>query len=119
MEPELRHGGTGCLIRTVEGNTGLFVDHYAVVDFNGFKEMVDALGGVQVCTPVAIDDAHTHLRLAPGTHTLDGRQALQYVRVRKSVGDGSDLQRIGRQQAFLASVMQVIDCLGRANKHAR
>ncbi|MFL6166232.1 MAG: LCP family protein [Ornithinibacter sp.] len=99
-------GGTGCLIRTLEGNTGLFVDHYAVVDFSGFKQMVDALGGVQVCTPVAIDDAHTHLRLTPGAHTLDGRRALQYVRVRKSIGDGSDLQRIGRQQAFLSSVMQ-------------
>ena len=99
-------GGTGCLIRTLEGNTGLFVDHYAVVDFRGFKQMVDALGGVQVCTPVAIDDAHTHLKLTPGTHTLDGRQALQYVRVRKSIGDGSDLQRIGRQQAFLSSVLQ-------------
>ncbi len=99
-------GGAGCLIRTLEGNTGLFVDHYAVVDFRGFKQMVDALGGVKVCTPVAIDDAHTHLQLAPGTHTLDGRQALQYVRVRKSIGDGSDLQRIGRQQAFLSSVMQ-------------
>ncbi len=99
-------GGAGCLIRTLEGDTGLFVDHYAIVDFSGFKQMVDALGGVQVCTPVAIDDAHTHLRLAPGTHTLDGRQALQYVRVRTSIGDGSDLQRIGRQQAFLSSVMQ-------------
>ena len=99
-------GGTGCLIRTLEGNTGLFIDHYAVVDFRGFKQMVDALGGVKVCTPVAIDDAHTHLKLTPGTHTLDGRQALQYVRVRKSIGDGSDLQRIVRQQAFLSSVMQ-------------
>ncbi len=99
-------GGAGCLIRTLEGNTGLFVDHYAVVDFRGFKQMVDALGGVRVCTPVAIDDAHTHLQLTPGKHVLSGRQALQYVRVRKSIGDGSDLQRIGRQQAFLSSVMQ-------------
>ena len=99
-------GGPGCLIRTLEGNTGLFIDHYAVVDFRGFKQMVDALGGVEVCTPVAIDDENTHLQLTPGKHTLDGRQALQYVRVRKSVGDGSDLQRIVRQQAFLSSVMQ-------------
>ncbi len=99
-------GGTGCLIRTLEANTGVFIDHYAVVDFRGFKQMVDALGGVKVCTPVAIDDANTHLQLTPGKHTLDGRQALQYVRVRKSVGDGSDLQRIGRQQAFLSSVIQ-------------
>jgi LCP family protein required for cell wall assembly len=99
-------GGTGCLIRTLEGNTGVFIDHYAVVDFRGFKRMVDALGGVQVCTPVAIDDFHTHLKLTPGKHVLDGRQALQYVRVRKTVGDGSDLQRINRQQAFLSSVAQ-------------
>ncbi|HET6969178.1 MAG TPA: LCP family protein [Ornithinibacter sp.] len=101
-----RIGGTGCLIRTLEGNTGLFVDHYAVVDFRGFKQMVDALGGVDVCTTEPIDDANTHLQLDAGRHTLDGRQALQYVRVRKSVGDGSDLGRIERQQAFLASVMQ-------------
>jgi LCP family protein required for cell wall assembly len=99
-------GGTGCLIRTLEGNTGVFIDHYAVVDFRGFKRMVDALGGVRVCTPVAIDDFHTHLKLTPGKHTLDGRQALQYVRVRKTVGDGSDLGRINRQQAFLSSIAQ-------------
>jgi LCP family protein required for cell wall assembly len=99
-------GGTGCLIRTLEGNTGVFVDHYAVVDFRGFKQMVDALGGVEVCTPQAVDDPITHLKLTPGRHTLDGRQSLQYVRARKSIGDGSDLQRINRQQAFLSSVMQ-------------
>lgn len=99
-------GGTGCLIRTLEGNTGVFVDHYAVVDFRGFKQMVDALGGVEVCTSTAIDDPNTHLQLDAGKHTLDGRQALQYVRVRKSIGDGSDLQRIDRQQAFLSSVAQ-------------
>jgi LCP family protein required for cell wall assembly len=99
-------GGTGCVIRTLEGNTGVFVDHYAVVDFRGFKQMVNALGGVEVCTPQAVDDPNTHLQLAPGRHTLDGRQALQYVRARKSLGDGSDLQRINRQQAFLSSVMQ-------------
>lgn len=99
-------GGTGCLIRTLEGNTGVFVDHYAVVDFRGFKAMVDALDGVQVCTTEAIDDPNSKLRLAAGTHTLDGEQALAYVRTRKSVGDGSDLGRIQRQQAFLSSVAQ-------------
>ena len=101
-----RMGGTGCLIRTLEGNTGLRVDHYAVVDFRGFKTMVDALGGVEVCTPEAVDDKNSHLKLSAGRHTLDGRTALQYVRARKSLGDGSDLGRIQRQQAFLSSVMQ-------------
>lgn len=99
-------GGPGCLIRTVEGTTGIFVDHYAVVDFRGFRTMVDALGGVDVCTPVAIDDRNSGLSLTPGRHTLQGKDALAYVRTRKSLGDGSDLGRIARQQAFLASVMQ-------------
>ncbi|KRE63105.1 transcriptional regulator [Nostocoides sp. Soil756] len=99
-------GGTGCLIRTLEGNTGVFVDHYAVVDFRGFKEMVDALDGVKVCTTQPIDDPNSHLKLSPGTHELNGEQALAYVRTRKSIGDGSDLGRIKRQQAFLSSVAQ-------------
>ena len=99
-------GGTGCLIRTLEGNTGVFIDHYAVVDFVGFKDMVNALGGVEVCTPVAISDPTTHLELDAGRHVLDGRVALQYVRARKALDDGSDIARIERQQAFLSSVAQ-------------
>jgi LCP family protein required for cell wall assembly len=99
-------GGTGCVIRAFEGNTGIFVDHYAVVDFRGFKDMVDALGGVEVCTPEPIKDRDSELTLAAGRHRLDGEQALGYVRTRKSLGDGSDLGRIGRQQAFLSSIAQ-------------
>jgi LCP family protein required for cell wall assembly len=99
-------GGIGCLIRTLEGNTGIRVDHYAVVDFRGFQQMVDALDGVEVCTEQAVDDTNSGLRLSPGRHTLDGKEALAYVRTRKSLGDGSDLGRIKRQQAFLSSVAQ-------------
>jgi LCP family protein required for cell wall assembly len=99
-------GGIGCLIRTLEGNTGVFVDHYAVVDFRGFQQMVEALGGVEVCTEQPIDDANSGLKLTAGTHTLNGKQALAYVRTRKSLGDGSDLGRIKRQQAFLSSIAQ-------------
>jgi len=99
-------GGPACLIRTVEGDTGLYVNHFAVVDFNGFRAMVDALGGVPVCTPEAIDDPKAKLKLSAGRHVLDGKQALGYVRARKTIGDGSDLGRIKRQQAFLASVVQ-------------
>ena len=101
-----RDGGTGCLIRTLEGNTGVFVDHFAVVDFRGFQDMVDALGGVEVCTTQPITDQDSGLQLAAGTHVLEGEQALAYVRTRKSLGDGSDLGRIERQQAFLSSVAQ-------------
>jgi len=98
------NGGAGCVIRTIEGNTGIFIDHYAVVDFNGFKGMVNALGGVDVCTPQAINDPDSGLKLTAGQHHLSGAQALGYVRVRETVGDGSDLGRIQRQQAFMSSV---------------
>ena len=78
-----RIGGTGCLIRTLEGNTGLFVDHYAVVDFRGFKQMVDALGGVDVCTsgadrrrehPPAARRRPAHPRRPPGPAVRPGAQ---------------------------------------------
>ena len=99
-------GGPACTIRTFEGLTGIYIDHFVVVDFRGFQRMVDALGGVTVCTPVAIDDKQAHLVLPAGKTKVNGKQALGYVRVRKTVGDGSDLGRIDRQQAFLSSVIQ-------------
>jgi LCP family protein required for cell wall assembly len=99
-------GGPACLITTIEGNTGLRMDHFAVVDFRGFRSMVDALGGVPICAPEAIDDPKAKLKLSAGRHVLDGAQALGYVRTRKTLGDGSDLGRIARQQAFLSSVVQ-------------
>ncbi|HET7822766.1 MAG TPA: LCP family protein [Ornithinibacter sp.] len=99
-------GGPACLITTVEGNTGLRMDHFAVVDFRGFRDMVDALGGVPICAPEAIDDPKAKLKLSAGRHVLNGTQALGYVRARKTLGDGSDLGRIARQQAFLSSVVQ-------------
>ncbi|MGL5819796.1 MAG: LCP family protein [Phycicoccus sp.] len=99
-------GGPACVINTVEGNTGLFIDHFAVVDFTGFRDMVDALGGVPVCTSTPIDDPKAKLRLSAGRHVLDGAQALGWVRSRYSTKSGSDLERIERQQAFLSSVVQ-------------
>lgn len=99
-------GGPACLITTIEGNTGLFVNHFAVIDFRGFEDMVDALGGVPICTAEAIDDPKAKLNLPAGRHVLDGAQALGYVRTRKTLGDGSDLGRIERQQGFMSSVVQ-------------
>lgn len=99
-------GGPGCTIRTLEGVTGVYVDHFVVLDFRGFQEMVDALGGVDVCLPQAIDDKDAHLSLPAGKQRLKGEEALGYVRVRKTVGDGSDIGRIDRQQAFMSSVVQ-------------
>jgi LCP family protein required for cell wall assembly len=99
-------GGPACTIRAFEGNTSINVDHFVVVDFGGFQKVVDALGGVDVCTPAAIHDKDGLLDLAAGRNHLDGKQALGYVRIRKSLGDGSDLGRIKRQQAFLSSIAQ-------------
>ena len=99
-------GGPACTIRTFEGLTKVYINHFVVIDFRGFENMVNALGGVTVCTPVPINDKDSHLTLPAGRSKISGKQALGYVRVRKTLGDGSDLGRIDRQQAFMSSVVQ-------------
>lgn len=99
-------GGPACTIRTFEGLTGIFIDHFVVIDFRGFQSMVDALGGVTVCLPQPVQDRQSHLNLPAGKSKVDGKNALAYVRLRHNIGDGSDLGRIDRQQAFLSSVIQ-------------
>ncbi|MER5451992.1 LCP family protein [Streptomyces sp. NPDC002766] len=101
-------GGSACTIRTVEQLTDIRVDHHVVVDFQGFKEMVDAVDGVRVCLPEPIDDKAARLRLPAGRVTLDGEQALGYVRARKSLGDGSDTERMDRQQQFLGALVNKV-----------
>jgi LCP family protein required for cell wall assembly len=99
-------GGVACTQRTVEQLTGLRIDHYVVVDFAGFKDMVDALGTVPICLPKPVNDTRHHITLPAGRSRVNGTQALAYVRERYALGDGGDLGRIDRQQAFLASVLQ-------------
>ncbi len=101
-------GGAACTIRTVEALTGVYVHHYAVVDFSGFRSMIDALGGVTICTPQDIDSERANLHLEAGTHRVDGETALAYARVRYGIGDGSDLSRIERQQALMSSIVQQV-----------
>ncbi|MEU6768818.1 LCP family protein [Streptomyces sp. NPDC046853] len=101
-------GGTACTIRTVEKMTKIRVDHHMVVDFAGFKDMVDAVDGVQVCLKRPINDKAAHLKIAAGMQTLDGEQALGYVRARKSIGNGSDTDRMDRQQQFLAALVNKV-----------
>ncbi|MFF4491480.1 LCP family protein [Streptomyces sp. NPDC001544] len=101
-------GGSACTIRTVEKLTDIRIDHHVVVDFSGFKEMVDAVDGVEVCLSRPIDDKAAKLRLPAGRVTLDGEQALGYVRARKSLGDGSDTDRMGRQQRFLGALVNKV-----------
>ncbi|MFJ9777547.1 LCP family protein [Kitasatospora sp. NPDC101157] len=105
-------GGPACSIRTVEQLSGIRVDHYVILDFSGFKTMVDAIGGVEVCVPQPIHDKDAKLDLAAGRQVLHGEQALGYVRARESLGDGSDTQRMGRQQQFLASLIRKVQSQG-------
>ncbi|MEV7982631.1 LCP family protein [Streptomyces sp. NPDC086519] len=105
-------GGSACTIRTVEKLTNIRIDHHVVVDFSGFKNMVDAVDGVQVCLKKPINDKAAKLRLPAGRVTLDGEQALGYVRVRKSLGDGSDTGRMDRQQQFLGALVKKVRSSG-------
>jgi LCP family protein required for cell wall assembly len=97
-------GGQACTIRQFEELTGIYVDHYVVVNFNGFKDMVNAIDGVEVCIPEDIDDPAHGINIDAGTRTLHDAEALNYVRARYTLGDGSDISRIKRQQAFVASM---------------
>jgi LCP family protein required for cell wall assembly len=97
--------GVACTIKTVEKNTGIRIDHFVVVNFTGFRDMVNAVGGVPVCTTKPINDPLSGLHLSAGHHLLRGWRALAYVRARYTLGNGSDLERIGRQQAFMSSLV--------------
>ena len=98
-------GGAPLLIETLENMTKLRIDHYVEVNFAGFANMVDALGGIEVCSKVAINDPKSHLVMDAGTHILDGIEALKYVRTRDFDGMG-DLGRMQRQQQFVSAVLR-------------
>ncbi|MFC5823099.1 LCP family protein [Nonomuraea insulae] len=97
-------GGIGCTWKTVESLTHVRIDHFVKVDFTGFKGIVNAVGGVEVCLSEPVNDKKALLHLPAGKQTLNGEQALGYVRARYSLGDGSDIGRIQRQQMFIASM---------------
>ena len=105
-------GGPVCTIKTVESLTNVRVDKFVVVDFNAFKKIVDAIGGVEICLvnpisdPIKAGGGGTNLDLPAGYSTLNGDQALQFVRARENLGDGSDLSRITRQQAFMGAMVR-------------
>ena len=98
-------GGAPLLIQTIEEMTQLKIDHYVEINFAGFARVVDALGGIEVCTKKDIDDPKSHLVLEAGVHTLNGIESLKYVRTREFDGMG-DIGRMQRQQAFMSSVLK-------------
>jgi LCP family protein required for cell wall assembly len=99
-----------CTIRTVEENTGVFINDYVVIDFAGFIRMIDALGGVPMCIPNDMSSPKAGLELTAGDHVLDGATALSFARARtgEGLGNGSDLDRLGRQQQLLAATVQTV-----------
>ncbi|MFD5581377.1 LCP family protein [Streptomyces pseudogriseolus] len=111
--------GPACVVKTVEKMSGVRMDHYVEIDFAGFKDLVDAIGGVEVTVDQDIHDTSSGLDLTAGTHRLDGTESLQFVRTRHGIGDGSDLGRIGLQQEFMIALLGEIkkqDLLGSPTK---
>ncbi|MFJ2784343.1 MULTISPECIES: LCP family protein [unclassified Streptomyces] len=113
-------GNPACTQNTVEKLTGLRVDHTVVVDFKGFAALTDVVDGVRVCLP---DDVYQkdldpkratrgELLFPKGEQTVAGERALDYVRLRHGIGDGSDIGRIKRQQAFVASLLRKVKSEG-------
>ncbi|MEI7057932.1 LCP family protein [Nocardioides sp. CCNWLW239] len=123
-------GGPRLTVETVEAMTEVRIDHLAVVDWDGFRALTDAIGGVDIDIPETVYDSARDVRWEAGRHHLDGEQALLYVRQRHGLRDG-DLDRVARQQAFLRTLLEqtleqelrkhpdeVLDLLTLFSKHA-
>jgi len=111
-------GGPGCLWKTIERTTDLHLDHFIELNFTGFEKVIDDVGGVSVCLPFAIRDPDSKLHLSPGRHHVWGSQALAFWRARY-IGEGSDLQRIRRDQYLMVSLLQGAERSGLAGSPSR
>ncbi len=106
-------GGPACTVRTVEHLTNIHIDHFVVVNFAGFKDMVNAVHGVTVCVPTEVNDDVGHIHLPQGTYKVNGNQALDYVRVRHDLGAPTgDIGRMKRQQAFISAMISKVYSAG-------
>lgn len=111
--------GPLCTVRMVEELTGVYIDHFIVLDFAGFKEMVDAVHGVTVCIPKDVHDPRHQIFLEAGTQELDGAKALDYVRERYVLSVTGDIGRMKRQQAFVASMANKVMSAGTLSRPTR
>lgn len=98
--------GAPCSVAAVEQLTGVTIDHFIEMNFDGFAAIVDAVGGIEVCLPEALVDPRADLDLPAGTQTVGGEQALALARTRHAVGDGSDIARMGHQQTVMSAIAQ-------------
>ena len=108
----LNFGGPACTWKTFEAVTHIHLDHFVQLDFTGFEKIINDLGGVNVCLPVKVDDPRSGLNLSAGVHHVFGREALAFWRTREDLGDGSDLERITRDQYLMAALVQGIEHSG-------
>jgi LCP family protein required for cell wall assembly len=111
-------GGPQLMVRTVEQDTGLTINDYIEVNFLGFVKVIDALGGVNICLPFAVDDRYSGLRLPAGPHHVSGITALMFARDRHSFA-ASDLARIQDQQQLVASALSEVISSGTLANPAR
>jgi LCP family protein required for cell wall assembly len=111
--------GPACTAKQVDALTGIYIDHYVSLDFNGFKDMVNAVHGVTVCIPEDVDDSAHGITFHAGTQELDGQQALNYVRERYVLSTNSDIGRMKRQQAFIASMINKVVSAGTLTRPTR
>jgi len=102
------YGGPGCLWKTIEQTTHLRLDHFIELNFTGFEQFIDDIGGVSICLPYPVHDPQSRLNLTTGRHHVWGAEALAFWRARY-IGEGSDLQRIRRDQYLMASLLQGVE----------
>lgn len=102
------YGGMDCQGNTVETITDIHLDHMVLVDFAGFENIVDSVGGIEMCIPEPIDDPKAHLKLDAGLQELNGKQALGLARSRESTETGSDLDRIENQQRMIGAILREV-----------
>lgn len=113
-------GGLPCVARTLENLTGLEIGYAGVMTFTGVAQLSTAVGGVEVCINEPIEDPWSGLNLPEaGYHTLEGGQALAFLRTRKGVGDGSDLARISSQQVYMSALVRTLQADGVLNDVTR
>lgn len=106
------YGGPGCLWKTIEQTTGIHIDDFIELTFVGFEKAINALGGVTVCLPTAVNDYKSGLNLPAGRHHIYGSQAVAFWRTRENLGMGDDPQRIQRDQFLMAALAQGIERSG-------
>jgi LCP family protein required for cell wall assembly len=104
--------GPYCSLDAIRAFTGLDVDHFIVVDFDGVVGVTNAIGGVDVCIADDVEDLYSGLILPAGEHTIQGADALAFLRTRHGFGDGSDLGRIATQQTYLSALARKVTSAG-------